>query len=272
MKKLLIALFTLSLLAMPSAQAETPVIRIVDKAHTNFDGTFRNNELAASLLPNGKLGKLIFGLTSSKRTFLIDAALISEVENMADGYTFGGKEDAAGSQTARNWLFRLRNVVAYNDVVALPFGNPDEKLVKSLAPSELKFYSLYAQAKLQASLKRSVSAQNGWRIHQHEIALTKYLLEGLSAISDLRTIGPKTTELRGGVVSFTLGDIHPHDLGQYLDSQGIAVRTGHHCAWPLTRKLGVPATTRASIYLYNTTDDLDALIAGVQGAQKYFGR
>ena len=110
------------------------------------------------------------------------------------------------------------------------------------------------------------------KIHQHEIALTKYLLEGLSAISDLRIIGPKTIELRGGVVSFTLGDIHPHDLGQYLDSQGIAVRTGHHCAWPLTRKLGVPATTRASVYLYNTTDDLDALIAGVQGAQKYFGR
>jgi cysteine desulfurase/selenocysteine lyase len=109
-------------------------------------------------------------------------------------------------------------------------------------------------------------------IHKHEIALTKYLMEGLSAISDLRIIGPKTTELRGGVVSFTLGDIHPHDLGQYLDSQGIAVRTGHHCAWPLTRKLGVPATTRASVYLYNTTDDLDALIVGVQGAQKYFGR
>jgi len=109
-------------------------------------------------------------------------------------------------------------------------------------------------------------------IHQHEIVLTKYLLEGLSAITDLRIIGPKTTELRGGVVSFTLGDIHPHDLGQYLDSQGIAVRTGHHCAWRLTRKLGVPATTRASVYLYNTTDDLDALITGVQGAQKYFGR
>ena len=109
-------------------------------------------------------------------------------------------------------------------------------------------------------------------IHKHEISLTKYLLEGLSAITDLRIIGPKSTELRGGVVSFTLGDIHPHDLGQYLDSQGIAVRTGHHCAWPLTRKLGVPATTRASVYLYNTTDDLDALIVGVQGAQKYFGR
>jgi cysteine desulfurase/selenocysteine lyase len=109
-------------------------------------------------------------------------------------------------------------------------------------------------------------------IYRHEVELTSYLLNGLSDIKDLRIIGPKTTDLRGGAVSFTLGDIHPHDLGQYLDSQGIAVRTGHHCAWPLTRKLGVPATTRASVYLYNTTDDLDALVEGVQGAQKYFGR
>jgi len=109
-------------------------------------------------------------------------------------------------------------------------------------------------------------------IHRHEVELTRYLLNGLSEIADLRIIGPSTTDNRGGVVSFTLSDIHPHDLGQFLDSQGIAVRTGHHCAWPLTRKLGVPATTRASVYLYNTTDDLDALIAGVHGAQKYFGR
>ena len=75
---------------------------------------------------------------------------------------------------------------------------------------------------------------------------------------------------RGSAVSFTVGDIHPHDLGQYLDSQGIAVRTGHHCAWPLTRKLGVPATTRASLYLYNTEEDLDDLVNGILGAQKYF--
>lgn len=109
-------------------------------------------------------------------------------------------------------------------------------------------------------------------IHRHEIKLTSYLLKGLADIQDLRIIGPRTTELRGGAVSFTLGDIHPHDLGQFLDSQGIAVRTGHHCAWPLTRKLGVPATTRASVYLYNTIEDLDALIESVQGAQKYFGR
>lgn len=109
-------------------------------------------------------------------------------------------------------------------------------------------------------------------IHRHETELTAYLLNGLKEISEVRIIGPTTTELRGGAVSFTVGDIHPHDLGQFLDSQGIAVRTGHHCAWPLTRKLGVPATTRASVYLYNTTDDLDALITGITDAQKYFAR
>ena len=109
------------------------------------------------------------------------------------------------------------------------------------------------------------------QIHEHERALTEYLLDEFSAIDDLKVIGPKDMNMRGGIVSFSVGEIHPHDLGQFLDSQGIAVRTGHHCAWPLTRKLGVPATTRASFYLYNTKDDLDALVAGIRGAQKYFG-
>ena len=85
-------------------------------------------------------------------------------------------------------------------------------------------------------------------------------------------MGPTSTESRGGSISFTFGDIHPHDLGQFLDSQGIAVRTGHHCAWPLNRKMGVAATTRASLYLYNTQEDCDALVAGILDAQKYFGR
>ena len=108
-------------------------------------------------------------------------------------------------------------------------------------------------------------------IHKHEVDLTRYGIEKLSEIKDLRIIGPRDLDMRGGTLSFTVGEIHPHDLGQYLDSQGIAVRTGHHCAWPLTRKLGVPATTRASFYLYNTRSDVDALVAGILGAQKYFG-
>jgi len=191
MKKVLAALFAFTFFLIPTAQAETPVIRIVDKPHTNFDGSFRNNELAVSLLPNGKLGKLIYGLAPAKRTFVIDAALVNEIEKMAAGYEFDGKEDLAGQQTANNWLFRLRNAVIYNDVVALPYGNPDERLVKSLAPTELKFYSLYAQSQLEQSLKRSVSAQNGWGKGTSRLSYpfiksyskNRKMLTGLSTIS-----------------------------------------------------------------------------------------
>ena len=107
-------------------------------------------------------------------------------------------------------------------------------------------------------------------IFEHEFELTGYLINGLLAIPELSIVGPNNTDSRGGSVSFTVGQIHPHDLGQFLDSQGVAVRTGHHCAWPLTRKLGVPATTRASLYLYNDETDCDALFAAILGAQKYF--
>ncbi len=107
-------------------------------------------------------------------------------------------------------------------------------------------------------------------IHAHEVSLAKLLLDELAHIEDVKVVGPSDMNLRGGTVSFTVGEIHPHDLGQYLDSQGIAVRTGHHCAWPLTRKLGVPATTRASLYLYNTQEDIQALVTGIRDAQKYF--
>ncbi len=109
-------------------------------------------------------------------------------------------------------------------------------------------------------------------IYQHEQELTHSLISSLSEIEEVTIVGPTDMNLRGGSVSFTVGDIHPHDLGQFLDSQGIAVRTGHHCAWPLNRKMGVVATTRASLYLYNTQEDLDALIQGIHDATKYFGR
>jgi cysteine desulfurase / selenocysteine lyase len=108
------------------------------------------------------------------------------------------------------------------------------------------------------------------KIHNHEIALTEYAIAKLSEIEELRIVGPTDMKLRGGAVSFTLGAIHPHDLGQFLDNSGIAVRTGHHCAWPLTRKMGVAATTRASFYLYNTLEDVEVLVEGVRDAQKYF--
>ncbi len=109
-------------------------------------------------------------------------------------------------------------------------------------------------------------------IHDHEMKLTQQLIHGLQSNSDVEIYGPAGCDMRGGVVSFSLANIHPHDLGQFLDSQGIAVRTGHHCAWPLNRKLGVVATTRASVYLYNDSSDIDALLLGVCDAQRFFAR
>ncbi len=107
-------------------------------------------------------------------------------------------------------------------------------------------------------------------VAEHEHMLTKDLMGKLLDINEVALVGPHTMEARGGALSFTVEGIHPHDLGQFLDSQGIAVRTGHHCAWPLTRSLGVPATTRASLYLYNTIEDNDALIDGIKSAMRYF--
>ena len=108
-------------------------------------------------------------------------------------------------------------------------------------------------------------------IHDHERHLTSAMLEGLLSLRGVRIIGPHDTVDRGGAVSFTVEGIHPHDVGQVLDSRGIAVRVGHHCAWPTCRRFSVPATTRASTYLYNDGSDIEALIEGVAAAQSYFG-
>jgi cysteine desulfurase/selenocysteine lyase len=107
-------------------------------------------------------------------------------------------------------------------------------------------------------------------IHDHEIYLAKALLAGLSDIKELKVFGPTDLIDRGGTISFTVEGIHPHDLGQFLDAKGVAVRTGHHCAWPLARKFKVQATTRASLYLYNDLSDIDALLSGIHDAKKFF--
>jgi cysteine desulfurase/selenocysteine lyase len=107
-------------------------------------------------------------------------------------------------------------------------------------------------------------------VHEHEIELTKQTLTGLSQIQGVKVIGPLDMKDRGGVVSFTVDGVHPHDVGQYLDQYGIAVRTGHHCAWPLMRKLNLVGTTRASFHLYNNKGDIDRLITAVSEVQSYF--
>lgn len=105
----------------------------------------------------------------------------------------------------------------------------------------------------------------------HEHTLVGAALEGLGAIDGVRIIGPTENVNRGGAVSFLVDGIHAHDVGQILDDQGVAIRVGHHCAWPLHRRFGIAATARASFALYNTLDEVDQLVAAVRKAQSFFG-
>ncbi len=105
----------------------------------------------------------------------------------------------------------------------------------------------------------------------HEKALTAHALEGLSKLDGVRVIGPNSTIDRGSAISFVVDGLHPHDVGQVLDSRGVAVRVGHHCAWPTCRRFGVPSTTRMSPYIYNDESDIDAALLGIVAAQEFFG-
>jgi cysteine desulfurase / selenocysteine lyase len=108
------------------------------------------------------------------------------------------------------------------------------------------------------------------RVAAHERVLTERALAGLAEIDGVRIIGPTDVNDRGGAVSFVLRDVHAHDAGQVLDDLGIAVRVGHHCAWPLHRRFGLAATVRASFALYNTPAEVDSLLAGLQEVQRFF--
>ncbi|GAA3159265.1 MULTISPECIES: cysteine desulfurase [Streptomyces] len=109
------------------------------------------------------------------------------------------------------------------------------------------------------------------RVMQHESELTAKALELLGQIPGVRIVGPPELRDRGATVAFTVDGIHPHDVGQVLDEHGVAVRVGHHCARPIVQRYQIPATTRASFYVYNTTDEVEALADGVRAAQKFFG-
>jgi cysteine desulfurase / selenocysteine lyase len=127
----------------------------------------------------------------------------------------------------------------------------------------------YAEAVGLGAAVDYLSALGMARVHAHEQALTAYALERLRAVPDLIIYGP-SAERRGGVVSFTLADIHPHDLATLLDREGIAVRAGHHCAQPLMERYHLPATTRASFYVYTTSAEIDALAEALMRAREVF--
>jgi cysteine desulfurase/selenocysteine lyase len=143
------------------------------------------------------------------------------------------------------------------------FAPPPQRFEAGTPPISQAVGLAAAVRYLEALDMRSVAA--------HEHALTDYLLRALGDLDGVHVVGPPTAVDRGGAVSFVVDGLHPHDVGQVLDDAGVAVRVGHHCAWPVCRRLGVPATTRASVYVYNDFDDLDALVAGIAQAQAFFG-
>ncbi|PKB67202.1 MAG: cysteine desulfurase [SAR202 cluster bacterium Io17-Chloro-G3] len=108
-------------------------------------------------------------------------------------------------------------------------------------------------------------------VRQHEKDITSYALKRLQEVEEVEIIGPPNSEQRGGLIAFALGSVHPHDIGTFLDREGIALRAGHHCAMPMHRKLGLSASARASFYVYNDNEDVDALIAGLKKTINYFG-
>jgi cysteine desulfurase / selenocysteine lyase len=107
-------------------------------------------------------------------------------------------------------------------------------------------------------------------VRTHEETITRYALDGLSTVKGLTVLGPRSTQDRGGAIAFELAGIHPHDVSQVLDSRGIAVRAGHHCAKPAHKRFGVQSSTRASSYLYTTPAEIDALVDGLEYTKKYF--
>ncbi|HEU5045797.1 MAG TPA: aminotransferase class V-fold PLP-dependent enzyme, partial [Nocardioidaceae bacterium] len=108
------------------------------------------------------------------------------------------------------------------------------------------------------------------KIRAHEEAVTGYALEGLASVRGVTVLGPATAHERGGAISFELEGVHPHDVSQVLDSRGVAVRAGHHCAKPAHQRFGVQSSTRASSYLYTAPAEIDALVEGLEYTKKYF--
>jgi len=142
------------------------------------------------------------------------------------------------------------------------------------AKAPLKFEAgtqMAAQAVGLATACEYLSGIGMAEIAAHEHRLTARALQALGELSGVRIIGPVDAADRGSAISFTVEGIHPHDVGQVLDSRGVAVRVGHHCAWPTCRRFEVPATTRASFYLYNSEDEIQPLVDGIVAAQKFFG-
>ncbi|MGH3164826.1 MAG: SufS family cysteine desulfurase [Trebonia sp.] len=169
----------------------------------------------------------------------------------------------------------------YAALEALPpflFGGDMIEVVRmegsTFQPPPMRFETGVPPAPQAAGLAAAIDYLNGLgldNVAAHEESLTAHALDAIRDIPGVRVLGPDTTKDRGGAVAFEVDGVHPHDVGQVLDDLGIAVRTGHHCAWPLHRAFGVQSSTRATFYVYNTHEEVDALADGIRYAKKFFG-
>lgn len=145
---------------LPTATADNSVIYLVGKPHQLFDGTFINDELANDLLPTGSLGKALNKKRVEPRTWIIDAALLDQIADMANGYELADNLEPAGESIAKEWLTRLLLATSGDQIIALPYGNPDIALAKKIAPSELRLYDAYGIERVSFHLNRRISAEN----------------------------------------------------------------------------------------------------------------
>jgi hypothetical protein len=160
MRKLVLFLVaTLIVLMMPSASAANSVVRITAPVHQTYSGEFRNDDLVQKLTPSGQLGQLVFRPIEKNRTWVIDPALVDEILTMTTTYKLATGAEPSGTEIAFDWMMQLRKITAGNDVVALPYGNPDVGLAKTLAPSELRSYYNFGKERLQLALGRVVRSE-----------------------------------------------------------------------------------------------------------------
>jgi hypothetical protein len=157
---------------IPHASANESVINLVSKPHQLFDGTFLNDDLAKDLLPAGSLGRAIEQKRNGARTWIIDAALLDEVADMADGYLLKNELAPTGELIAKEWLARLLLATSGDRIIALPYGNPDIALAKRLAPSELRLYSAYGYERIAFHLNRRIPVESSAISSSGESALS----------------------------------------------------------------------------------------------------
>ena len=194
MRKFALLLFAVTLvgLALPSgAQAAEQKIELIERPHQLLDGQFIDDELATSLAPEGRLGSLVYTPKVTRAHWFIDAALIDEVEDMADGYDLVSKEDGVGVDVAAAWLAQLRIATTGATVTPIAYGNPDLRLAKRLAPSELAFYYAYGAKRLGAFLNRPISVdKSAWKSGTSKLSgpLRKNYTVNRQATSKLLTV------------------------------------------------------------------------------------